>query len=80
MSNAFIWATVVAGGLAAAISWSNSINPPVATEGEPMLHPSDLRVSGPDQFGVVCYSFGSRAISCVQVVMVVATPKEGTKP
>lgn len=35
---------------------------------EPMLHPRDLRLSGPDQFGVVCYTFRVDALSCVQVV------------
>ena len=45
----------------------------VAGPDEPMLFPSNVLVSGPDEFGVVCYTFhvGSlnetSAISCVKV-------------
>lgn len=56
----------VGGALIAYATFARPDTPPVmATDTAPMLHPALLRVSGPDQFGVVCYSFADRAISCV---------------
>lgn len=55
-------------GLAVGVVASTPPKPQaVAPEGAVAVFPTTLRQSGPDKFGVVCYTFGERAVSCVQV-------------